>query len=142
MYKHQGLTREIIGSFYAVYGALGYGFLERVYEEALAVELQSRNITFRRQDPIRIYYRRNLIGEYYADLVVANKVIVELKANQRLLREHSAQLLNYLKATRYEVGLLLNFGPEPVIRRHAFDNRRKGTLSWVDHCEDLSLGPR
>ncbi len=111
MYKHQGLTCELIGSFYAVYGALGYGFLERVYEEALAVELQSRKITFRRQHPIRIFYRRNLIGEYFADLVVADKVIVELKANQRLLKEHSAQLLNYLKATRYEVGLLLNFGP-------------------------------
>jgi len=133
MYKHRQLTRGVIGSFYGVYREFGYGFLERVYEEATAVELASRGIRFQRQRPITISYKNQPIGEYFADIVVSDKVLVELKAAHHLLKEHSAQLLNYLKATRYEVGLLLNFGPEPEIRRHIFDNELKGSLSWVDH---------
>ena len=80
---------------------------------------------------IAVYYDDQVVGEYFADLLVAGAVIVELKAVKRLLPEHEAQLLNYLKATPYEVGLLLNFGPKPEIKRKAFDNSRKGSMHWV-----------
>jgi len=80
---------------------------------------------------IAVYYDDQVAGEYFADLLVAGAVIVELKAVKRLLPEHEAQLLNYLKATPYEVGLLLNFGPKPEIKRKAFDNSRKGSMHWV-----------
>jgi GxxExxY protein len=81
---------------------------------------------------IIVYYDGEVVGEYFADLLVAGAVIVELKAMKGLLPEHEAQLLNYLKATSYEVGLLLNFGPKPEIRRKAFDNSRKGSMCWVE----------
>jgi GxxExxY protein len=80
---------------------------------------------------ITVYYASEVVGEYFADLLVSDCVIVELKAVKRLLEEHEAQLLNYLKATPYEVGLLLNFGPKPEIKRKAFDNARKGSMGWV-----------
>jgi len=132
MSKHVFLTRAIIAAFYQVYGELGYGFLEKVYERAMSQELGHRGLKFRAQQPIRISYRQTLIGEYFADLLVDDRVIVELKAVESLGTSHTAQLLNYLKATRYEVGLLLNFGPKPQIRRHTFDNHRKGTMGWLD----------
>lgn len=80
---------------------------------------------------IAVYYDQEVVGEYFADLLVADAVIVELKAVKRLVEEHEAQLLNYLKATSYEVGLLLNFGPKPEIKRKAFDDVRKGSMDWV-----------
>jgi GxxExxY protein len=132
MTRHAQLTGAIIAAFYQVYGELGYGFLEKVYERAMSYELNDRGLSFRAQRPIRVRYREVLVGEYFADLLVENRVIVELKATERLLKTHSAQLLNYLKSTKYEVGLVLNFGPEPQIRRHIFDNHRKGSLSWID----------
>ena len=140
MSKHVLLTRAIIAAFYQVYGELGYGFLEKVYERAMSSELDYRGLEFRAQQPIRIRYRQLLIGEYFADLVVDDKVIVEIKAVGQLRIEHTAQLLNYLKATKYEVGLLLNFGPQPGIRRHIFDNHRKGLLSWLDPQEASTYG--
>ena len=106
----------------------------------LGSELDYRGLEFRAQQPIRIRYRQLLIGEYFADLVVDDKVIVEIKAVGQLRIEHTAQLLNYLKATKYEVGLLLNFGPQPGIRRHIFDNHRKGLLSWLDPQEASTYG--
>jgi GxxExxY protein len=81
--------------------------------------------------PIHVYYGGELVGEYFADLIVADAVIVELKVVRKLLEEHEAQLLNYLKATAYEVGLLLNFGPQPEIKRKAFDNPRKGSMKYT-----------
>ena len=131
-FKHARLTRQIIGAFYDVYNELGYGFLERVYGSALAIELRKMGIELVENAPLRVSYRNTCIGEYVADLLVDGLIIVELKAAKTLAAEHSAQLLNYLKATRCEVGLLLNFGPRPEIRRLAFDNDRKGSLSWVD----------
>jgi GxxExxY protein len=82
------------------------------------------------QAEIKVYYAGVVVGEYYADLLVADAVIVEIKAVRALLKEHEAQLLNYLKATPYEVGLLLNFGPKPEIKRKVYDNERKGGLGW------------
>ena len=131
MYKHQELTEKIIKAFYNVYHVLGYGFLEKVYENAMAIELRKLGVTFTQQSPISVYYEGEVVGEYFADLVVEGKVIVELKAVSKLADEHEAQLLNYLKATPNEVGLLLNFGPEPQIARKIYDNPRKGAMGWM-----------
>jgi GxxExxY protein len=130
-YKHQEITNLIIKAFYTVYNTLGYGFLEKVYVNALIIELQKLGLYAAPQAVIKVYYDGQVVGEYLADLLVADAVIVEVKAVQMLLEEHEAQLLNYLKATPYEVGLLLNFGPKPQVKRKAYDNNRKGTMLWV-----------
>jgi len=124
-YKHKELTEKIIQIFYRVYNTLGYGFLEKVYENALVIEFRKEGIHVLSQAPIRVFYESEIIGEYYADLLVDGKVIVEIKAVRKLAQEHEAQLLNYLKASDIEVGLLLNFGARPEVKRKAFDNRRK-----------------
>lgn len=102
-YLHQELTAEIIRRFYIVYNKLGYGFLEKVYEKALKYELEKAGFKVERQKPINVYYKDELVGEYYADLTVDNNVIVELKAAETLCKEHELQLINYLKATKIEV---------------------------------------
>lgn len=130
-YKHQDITEIIIKAFYVVYNTLGYGFSEKVYENALALELRRMGLKVMQQAPIRVYYAGELVGEYFADLIVADAVLVELKAVHELAELHEAQLLNYLKATLFEVGLLLNFGPKPQVKRKIFDNERKGALLWV-----------
>ncbi len=108
-----------------MYSALGYGFLENVYVKALMIELKNCGMNVRDRLPIQVYYAGQLVGEYFADLVVNELVILEIKATKSLVAEHEAQLLNYLKATPYEVGLLLNFGPKPETKRRSFDNNRK-----------------
>ena len=123
--KHKELTEEIIKIFYKVYNTLGYGFLEKIYENALMIEFRKAGIPAESQSLIKITYEDEIIGEHAADIVVDNEVIVELKASKKLAEEHHAQLLNYLKATEIEVGLLLNFGPKPEISRKVFDNFRK-----------------
>jgi len=130
-YKHKELTDSIIKAFYSVYNKLGYGFLEKVYVNALLFELERLGIPAVQQAPIPVYYEGRLVGEYFADLVVGDRVIVEVKAARTIADEHEAQLLNYLKASRYEVGLLLNFGPKPEVKRKAFDNLRKGNMAWL-----------
>ena len=125
LYKHSDITEKILGGFYAVYSALGYGFLENVYVKALMIEMRKRDLSVRDELPIHVYYEGQLVGEYFADLVVNESVILEIKATKSLATEHEAQLLNYLKATPYEVGLLLNFGPKPETKRRSFDNSRK-----------------
>ncbi|MGH7494453.1 MAG: GxxExxY protein [bacterium] len=130
-YKHTDLTELIIKAFYSVYRTLGYGFLEKVYVKALVIEVRKLGLEVVQEAAIKVYYDRQVIGEYFADLLVNNLVIVEVKAAQMLNDAHEAQLLNYLKSTSFEVGLLLNFGPEPQIRRKAFDNANKGNLSWT-----------
>ena len=129
--KHRDITELIIKAFYAVYNALGYGFLEKVYENAMVLELRKLGLEVVPQASIRVYYDGQRIGEYNADLLVAELVIVELKATRALTQDHEAQLLNYLKATSYEVGLLLNFGPKPQMKRKVYDNERKGNLRWT-----------
>ena len=124
-YKHSDLTERIIGAFYAVYSALGYGFLEKVYAKALMVELKNRGLYPQHELPINVYYAGQLVGEYFADIVVNDLIILEIKAAKGIASEHEAQLLNYLKATPYEVGLILNFGPKPETKRRSFDNSRK-----------------
>ena len=124
-YMFKETTEKIIQCFYNVYNQLGYGFLEKVYENALVIETKKKNLAVVSQSPINVIYEGEIIGEYFADLLVEGKVIVEIKASKTLTIEHEAQLLNYLKATRVEVGLLLNFGPRPEIKRKIFDNYRK-----------------
>ena len=123
--RREELSQQIIGGFYTVYNTLGYGFLEQVYENALAIELRRLGLRVDCQQPITVRYRGQVVGEYFADIVVEDAIILELKAARTPAKEHEAQLLNYLNATDYEVGLLLNFGPKPEIRRKVFDNERK-----------------
>ena len=132
-YKHAEITDKIIAAFYKVYNTLGYGFLEKVYENAMVIELCKQGLDVTAQAPITVFYECKVVGEYFADLVVANAVIIELKAAKDLADEHEAQLLNYLKATPYEVGLLLNFGPEPHFKRKAFENTRKAWWNQQNH---------
>jgi GxxExxY protein len=129
--KHAEITEKILAAFYLVYNTLGYGFLEKVYRNAMAIELKRMGIPVISEAKIEVYYDGEVVGEYFADLLVADKIIVELKAVKELASEHEAQLLNYLKATPYEVGLLLNFGPAPQKKRMAFDNHRKGSMKWI-----------
>ncbi len=130
--KHSDLTEKIIGAFYQVYSQLGYGFSEKVYENALALLLKKLGFKAEQQKPILVYFDGQMVGEYYADILVNDVVMLELKACKNLLEEHEAQLLNYLKATSCEVGLLLNFGPKPQVTRKVFDNYRKGSLTWIE----------
>jgi GxxExxY protein len=123
--KHKELTDRILKGFYSVYNRLGYGFLEKVYKNALAIELRKLQLQVVCQQPLRVYYDGQVVGEFYADLVINDLVVVELKAVRTLLKQHEAQLLNYLNASNYEVGLLLNAGPKPEIKRKIFDNDRK-----------------
>ena len=128
--KHGDITGAILNVFYkSVYAELGYGFLEKVYEQTMAYELEQSGLNVVRQQKNDVYYRGIVVGEYCADLVVNDKVIVELKASPRLIQQYEAQLFNYLRATPYEVGLLLNFGPKATHHRRIFDNDRK-IITW------------
>jgi GxxExxY protein len=123
--KHNELTEQIIRIFYDVYNELGYGFLENVYQNAFFIELQSKGFHVEPQKAIDVFYHNQVVGKYKADLIVNNLIILELKAVEALVPEHELQLINYLKATDKEVGLLLNFGMKPEIRRKAYDNDKK-----------------
>jgi len=122
---HKELSELIIGAYYNVYNTLGYGFLEKVYENAFGVELKSLGIDFQTQKPIEVYFKSERVGNYVADIMVENIIIIELKAAENLCPEHEYQLLNYLKATNVEVGLLFNFGKKPQFKRLVFANERK-----------------
>ncbi len=130
--KHTEVTDLIIKAFFSVYNTLGYGFSEKVYHGAMVVELRRLGAKVLSEHPIGVRYRGVIVAEFFADLLVNDYVIVELKSVKELLDEHSAQLLNYLKATNYEVGMLFNFGPEAKFQRKSYDNFRKGDLSWTN----------
>lgn len=122
---HKSVTDAILKVYYDVYNELGYGFLEKVYQNAMYFELKSLGYKVEPQKQIKVYFKKQLVGEYYADLLVEDKVIVELKATELLMNIHTAQIMNYLKATPIEVGLLLNFGEEPEFKRLIYTNDRK-----------------
>ena len=124
-YKHSHITDLIIKPFFNVYNKLGYGFLEKVYENAMLVELQKLGLKVVGQQGIAVYYDEVEVGLYFADLIVEDSVLVELKASEFLCEEHEAQLTNYLKATSLEVGILLNFGKSAQFKRKIFDNNYK-----------------
>src|SRR5258708_7597444 len=123
--KHWELCHDIIEVFYAVYNELGFGFLEAVYEEALALALTEAGYIVARQVSVPVWFRGRRIGEYRADLIINDSVLLELKAARTLDSSHEAQSLNYLRATEIEVALLLNFGPKRHFRRYVFENTRK-----------------
>jgi GxxExxY protein len=123
--KHAELTDKIIGVFYDVYNELGHGFLESTYAEAMVVALEEAGLAGTREVAVPVWFRGRKVGQYFADLLVNNVVLLELKAGRTLESAHEAQLLHYLRATEIEVGLLLNFGPRPQLRRLLFDNERK-----------------
>ena len=122
---NKDLTDIILKTFYEVYNELGYGFLEKVYQNSLLIELRNKGLDVISQKKIKVFYKGNEVGEYYADLIVENKVVLELKAVEYILDEFENQLLNYLRGTDCEVGLLLNFGKKPEFRRKIFENKRK-----------------
>ena len=122
---HQELTDVIIKTFYEVYNELRYGFLERVYQNSLYLELKSKGLKVEAQKKIQVYYKGIEVGQYYADLIVEDLIILELKAADCIVKEFENQILNYLKGTNCEVGLLLNFGKKPEFRRKIFENNRK-----------------
>ena len=125
MFKHKEITNIILRSFYEVYNELGDGFLESVYENALYIVLTGYGLCVEKQKDISVFFRGKVIGDFKADLIANEKVIVELKAVRALALAHEAQLINYLKATNIEVGLLLNFGRKPEFKRFVYDNKRK-----------------
>jgi GxxExxY protein len=122
------LTEQIIGCAYKVHNTLGSGFLEKVYENALRIELEKQGLRVRQQQPISVVYEGHIVGEYYADLWVDERVVLELKATQTLVKEHEVQLVNYLTATRIDHGLLLNFGPSVQVKRKFREYKPKGSL--------------
>ena len=122
---HKNITDIILKSYYKVFNNLGYGFLEKVYENALFYELKKQGLVCEKQKTIKVYYDEIQVGEYYADIIVNECIIIELKAAESLAEEHEFQLINYLKATDIEVGLLLNFGKNPQFKRKIFTNNKK-----------------
>ena len=124
-YMYTDLTEKIIGCAFKVYNQLGAGFLEKIYENALIIELKSAGLAAQPQYPVKVYYNEVIIGDYVADIVVEDKVIIELKAVNNLAKTHEVQLVNYLKATKIEVGLLINFGDRMTIKRKVLTNQRK-----------------
>src|ERR1700730_17906673 len=133
--KHKELTETIIGVFFEVYNELGHGFLESVYEKAFEVALTQKGLEVLRQIQVPVWFREQKVGDFVADVLVNKKVLLELKAARMIDSAHEAQLLNYLRATEIEVGLLFNFGIKPEFRRLAFDNSRK----QVQTVREISL---
>ena len=124
-FLNKEITDKIIKAYYKVYNDLGYGFLERVYENALFIELTDIGLRCEKQRPIDVFYKGIKVGNYFADIIVEDKIILELKVAEAIVEEHEFQLVNYLKATEIEVGLLLNFGKTPEFKRKIFTNNNK-----------------
>jgi GxxExxY protein len=129
--KYSDLTKQILRAFFDLHTELGYGFSEKVYENSLLILLRERGMIVQQQMPIQVHFHNQVVGEYFADLLVNEVVLLELKAVSKINEDHAAQLLNYLKATDIEVGLVLNFGQTAEFRRRVYDNARKGSKSWM-----------
>ena len=125
---HEELTDVIIKTFYEVYNELGHGFLERVYQNSMYLELKNKGLKVEAQKKIEVFYKGITVGQYYADLIVEDLIILELKAADCIVEAFENQILNYLKGTNCEVGLLLNFGTKPEFRRKIFDNSKKNRI--------------
>lgn len=119
------LTGQIIKCYYKVYNTLGHGFLERIYHNSMIIELVSQGLRVETEKPIAVFYQGRVVGTFVADIVVEDRVVVELKANERLIEAHEAQLVNYLRATEIEIGLLFNFGKTAEFKRKVFSNKNK-----------------
>lgn len=125
---HKEISKPILKIFYDVYNQLGYGFLEKVYQNAMYFELIEQGYKVEAQKQIKVYFKNKVVGEFYADLLVEDTIILELKACECLISSHVAQLMNYLKSTHIEVGLVLNFGESPDFKRLVYTNNRKQNL--------------
>ena len=112
--KYEKLTEQIIGSAYRVYNTMGFGFVESVYEKCLLIELQKAGIQAQPQQPITVFYGDEIVGDFVADIIVEDLIILELKSVRRIVTAHEVQLVNYLTATHKDIGLLINFGPQKV----------------------------
>ncbi len=129
--KYADLSEKIIKVFYQVHNELGYGFSEKVYKRVFAIALRESGFKVDEQVAIKVYYHGQVVGEFFADMVVNDVILLELKSVDTIIDEHEAQLLNYLKATEIEVGYVLNFGKSATFKRKVFDNERKGSLRWT-----------
>jgi GxxExxY protein len=138
--KHADLTEKLIGIFFNIHNEVGHGFLESVYEQAFSVVLAENNIFFQRQMAVPVWFHGQQIGEFRADLLVDGKVLVELKTGRDIEPAWEKQLLNYLRATDVEVGLLFNFGPNAQFKRYAFENDRKNPRNQRESVEKKSPG--
>lgn len=128
--KHSDLSEKIIEVFFALHNELGFGFSEKVYQKAYGIALREKGMKVDEQVSIKVYFHGQLVGEFFADIVVNDLILLELKSADAIIEEHEAQLINYLKATEFEVGYLLNFGKSAIFKRKVFDNERKGSLHW------------
>jgi len=138
-YKHSELTDVIIGVFYDVNNELGFGFLESVYQKAMNLALIEKGLRVESEVATSVFFRGQKVGDFRADLLVNQIVLLELKTVDRIVRAHEAQVLNYLRSTELELALILNFGPQPQVRRLLLDNSRKQAKSWA---VGKSLGPQ
>ena len=129
--RHSEVTGKILGAFFELHKELGLGFSEKIYESALEVLRTEVGLFVEKQKDIFVYFHGRIIGEYKADMIINGVVLLEIKSVEKLIDAHDAQLLNYLKSTEIEVGLLLNFGRQAEFRRKIYDNPRKGSLSWT-----------
>ena len=133
--KHEEITHEIIGAAYQVFKALGFGFLESVYKKAMIIELRERGLKVEGEKALKVYYRDQVVGDFFIDLFVEDEVVIELKSIQALAKEHEVQLVNYLNGVKREVGLLINFGPSGVQVKRKYRNPTQEkdqveTLPW------------
>jgi GxxExxY protein len=146
--KHRELTKTVIGVFFEVYNELGHGFLESVYQGAFEFALRAKGLAVCRKIEVPVWFRGEKVGDFEADVLVENRLLLELKAVRCLDAAHEAQLLNYLRATDVEVGILFNFGVKPQFKRFAFENSRKqrrnvsGLLSSLLGSEESDKEPR
>ena len=138
--KHGDLTQKIIGVFFEVYNELGHGFLESVYEKSFAVALTASGLNVLTKIEVPVWFRGQQVGDFEADMLVERRVLIELKAGRALDSAHEAQLLNYLRATEIEVGMLFGFGIRPEFKRLAYDNGRKQHRGKPGLLEELLSG--
>jgi GxxExxY protein len=138
--KHGDLTEKLIGIFFSIHNELGHGFLESVYEQAFSVALAENNIFFQRQIAVPVWFHGQKVGDFRADLMVDGKVLVELKTGRDIEPAWEKQLLNYLRATEVEVGLLFNFGPNAQFKRYVFENAKKNPRNPRESAEKKAPG--
>jgi len=129
--QHEELTKQIIACAYKVHSTLGAGFLEKVYENSLAIELNKNGFDVKQQYPIKVYYEDEKVGDYFADILVNNTIILELKAVENLAPIHETQLVNYLKGTGLDIGLLINFGSSVIVKRKFKDYKNTKTKTGL-----------
>lgn len=123
--KYEELTHKIIGAAYKVFNTLGFGFLESIYKKAMIIELVKNNLKVESEKPLKVYYDNQVIGDFFVDLYIEEKVVVELKSVETLAKQHEVQLVNYLQGMQKDIGLLINFGPSGVDVKRKFRNPKR-----------------